>query len=286
MSRVRNTVLVLLLALPLVAIAAAGVLWFAGDQPVDSIGSDSEVLVRNGDVMGGMATILAEQGLIRSERYFTLRYKITNRLGLSGALRAGRYGLDSGMKPSEIIDVLTTPGADRKIYVSVTVPEGLTASKIAKRIEDAGLASAGDVEEAIRDLAQVYPILEDAGSLEGYLFPDTYNVEKPLGDSPQDSIETARAVVIQMADAFFRELDSIDPGWTDLTPYQLHEKVTLASIVEREYKVEHEAPDDRIGVHQPAQLGAADETAVLCHRGLCDRRDHRRGGVSEFVPPG
>ena len=45
-----------------------------------------------------------------------------------------------------------------------------------------------------------------------------------------------------MIDTFFEKLEGIDPGYTELTAEQLYEKIILASIIEREYRVAEEAP--------------------------------------------
>jgi UPF0755 protein len=72
-----------------------------------------------------------------------------------------------------------------------------------------------------------------AESLEGYLYPDTYYF--PAG-------YPAEAVVEQMATNFFDHLKLIAPETTGLSPRALHEKLIVASIVEREYRRAGEAP--------------------------------------------
>jgi UPF0755 protein len=72
-----------------------------------------------------------------------------------------------------------------------------------------------------------------AENLEGYLFPDTYFF--PPG-------YPAEAIVEQMALNFFDRLGELDPEARKLPARELHEKLILASIVEREYRLEAEAP--------------------------------------------
>jgi UPF0755 protein len=78
--------------------------------------------------------------------------------------------------------------------------------------------------------------------LQGYLFPDTYKIEAPLDQSVETSVKTAEMIVRSMAQKFFDVQDEVFPTWRQLTKAQLHEKVTLASIVEREYRRPEEAP--------------------------------------------
>jgi UPF0755 protein len=120
--------------------------------------------------------------------------------------------------------------------VRITVPEGVTLSKTARILQDGGICTADEFLAAASDpefLAE-YDIL--AGSAEGYLFTDTYLFPK---DYP------ARLAVKTMADNFFKHLEEIretlKPDVRE-SAAELHQKVILASIVEREYRVNDEAP--------------------------------------------
>ncbi|MDR1862532.1 MAG: endolytic transglycosylase MltG, partial [Treponema sp.] len=70
-------------------------------------------------------------------------------------------------------------------------------------------------------------------TMEGYLYPDTYLFQ---ADYP------APQVVRTMADTFFQRLEEVYGGALSLTPDELNERVILASIIEREYRVDDEAP--------------------------------------------
>ena len=69
--------------------------------------------------------------------------------------------------------------------------------------------------------------------MEGYLFPDTYFL--PVGFPPEQ-------IIIMMADNFFKKIENIIPNALNIDQNELHEKVILASIVEREYRLAEEAP--------------------------------------------
>ena len=252
---VKNVILIILISLPLLALTGAGIFWFALDRPYGDAGhSDVEFVIANGDTAKDVAIQLERAGLIKNREYFRLRYSLINRiadklpsstvkkLGLETTLPSGRFLLPQGRRPSEILQRLTVSSEIHRIYTELTIPEGLTSSGIAKRAEEAGLARAQDVKNAIRDIALDYPIKQNPAGLQGYLFPDTYNFNKPLDDSFSDSQANAEIIVRAMADRFFDVLDEVDPTWVGLTPSQLHEKITLASIVEREYRVPEEAP--------------------------------------------
>ena len=239
----RGALIVILIAVPILGVLAAAGFWYGLDRPPQTDASGTtEFTVLRGEGISEVAERLEDEDLVSDGRYVLYRYKILSRLGWTPPLKAGRYVLDFGARPSEIIRILTTPGEGRRVYADVTIPPGLTARRIAQTVEAAGLARGEDVRRAIREMASEYPVLSTVEGLQGYLFPDTYRIEKPLDDSEVSSAETARIIVKQMADRFFDVLTEIDPTWTGLTRVQLHEKVTLASIVEREYRVDDEAP--------------------------------------------
>ncbi len=103
------------------------------------------------------------------------------------------------------------------------------------------LAPQGDYDPRRRPLCCCYLAPNTSGnclkipaaSLEGYLFPDTYFF--PPG-------YPAEAILEQMALNFFDRLGELDPEARKLSPRELHDKLILASIVEREYRLAKEAP--------------------------------------------
>lgn len=238
---VRGLIIGILIAVPIIVIAGAAIFWFAMDSPGSST-TDQEIVIRNGDYISGVSRDLEKKGLVNNSRYIEYRFKILDRLGLISPLQAGRYLLFPGLKPSEILESLTSPLGATRVYTKLTIPPGLSSSGIADRVSDAGLANADDVQQAILELIDAYPIMPNPEGLQGYMFPDTYKIETPVDDNPETSKDTARAIVKIMSDRFFEVLNEIDPSWSQLTRTQLHEKVTLASIVEREYRRNDEAP--------------------------------------------
>lgn len=113
------------------------------------------------------------------------------RQGIGSGLKAGTYNLEKGevvaavIKRFEAGDVVPTT-------LTVTYPEGFTLEQIAARTADRGLGNKEDFIAAtqIKNFVGSYTILADAPpsrNLEGYLFPDTYQLAKD--DSPTDIIK-------------------------------------------------------------------------------------------------
>ncbi|MDR2393497.1 MAG: endolytic transglycosylase MltG [Treponema sp.] len=174
---------------------------------------------------------LKDAGMIRSH-YF---WYILSRLD-KGYIKAGTYRLELPASQMAIRSILVT---GQQFLTRVTIPEGVTLKKIAKILEaaeicdeDAFLTAAG--EEKIRAAYQI-----PGETMEGFLYPDTYFFPR---DYP------ASLVVKAMADTFFRRIAAL-PGMTGmvevngkaLSPEELYQKVIIASIVEREYRVDEEA---------------------------------------------
>ncbi len=240
---IRRFLLFFIFSVPLILVLGALSFWFALDVPYNPQPERTvEFTVARGDSFTAVSRRLEESGLVRSAAYVLWRYKIAERIGIEEDLQAGRYLLESGSRPSTIIRDLTNAAASKRVYTRVTIAPGLSSRSIAGRVEASGLSTAAYIQDAILSLAGDYPIKENPEGLQGYLFPETYNIETPLDNSPEALRFAADELVRQMADTFFEVLDELYPEWTLLTVNQLHEKVTLASIIEREYRVAEEAP--------------------------------------------
>lgn len=228
----------------LIALTGAGLyFWFVLDRPYSDGNSESiEFLVPKGTNFTQVAEDLQDSGIIDDTDYILWRYRIASNLRLAKPLLAGRYKLTAGAKASELIRILTSFDSSHRVFTKITIAPGLTTSRIAEEVQKSSLAWAEDVENAVRFLASEYPIHQTKEGLQGYLYPDTYQFEAPVEASEETSLMMAEKIVRLMADRFFSVLGEIEPTWHKLTPQQLHEKVILASIVEREYRVDEEAP--------------------------------------------
>ena len=222
--------LLLIPALLLGAGAALAVSVFSLNRPVapqDNAGNTIEenaqlFVVAPGMSVKEIAASLKEAGLIRSAAFATFKARASNL-----TLKAGTYRLSPSMTTEEILQAIHKGAVAR---IKVTVPEGLTLSKTAACFEDAGIRKE-DFEAAARDEALLAEFGIPAQSLEGYLFPDTYLL---------DYGESAMSVVRRMVTNFFEKVAALSEEPSD--GEELHKKVILASIVEREYRSPPEAP--------------------------------------------
>jgi UPF0755 protein len=180
--------------------------------------------IRKGESSQSVGLRLERIGLI-SNRYF---WNIICRLDRD-QIKTGTYRIKTPASQIAIYKILIS---GHEVLLKVTIPEGVTLKKTAEIIEKSGICSKDDFLKAARDPAMMYKYLILNDSMEGYLFPDTYffPAEYP-----------AEKVITTMADTFFRTLQNINPLILSINPDELNEKVIIASIVEREYRVAQEA---------------------------------------------
>src|SRR5512146_1486630 len=168
-----------------------------------------------------IAQELKHSGVIRSANAFVLLHYFRP----THKLKAGEYKFDSSANAIEVGDRL----AKGDIYThTVVIPEGYNMFEIAQAIQDSGLGSAEDFLKVARDdVSLIRNIDPQAQTLEGYLFPDTYQFTRT--QSMQD-------MVAMMVKRFEQEATKI--GLRD----NVHTIVTMASIVEKESAAADERP--------------------------------------------
>jgi peptidoglycan lytic transglycosylase G len=214
-SRTVNLLLVILLAV-LAAVGAAG--WLI----LTPYGWQRQTIV---DVTPGSSATrigrqLEEAGVIRSRYAFDL-----TRLIERGTLQAGEYRFN---QPLPLIEVYERIARGDVFTIALTVPEGANCFDIAERVQAGGFGSSRAFLDAVVAQADLVADLDPgAKSLEGYLFPDTYRF------SPKASPEEILAAMVRR----FRSV-AAQIGLRE----NVHQVVTLASLVERETAVGGERP--------------------------------------------
>jgi hypothetical protein len=129
-----------------------------------------------------------------------------------------------------------TPSGPAKLKTEdVTIPEGYTRSQIAEVAKDAGLS--GDYEKATAKAPKGFDIAKTGApkdaSLEGFLFPATYELEK--GASVDDLVK-------DQLSAFDQNISQVDLKAAEKKNLTIYDVVTIASMIEREVQVPKERP--------------------------------------------
>lgn len=210
-------------------IAAAGVtLAVINSAPAQRAGSGDPLFsIDRGENLGGIAHRLKEQGFIRSAMLLDVIARLT---GTQGDIKAGYYRVPRGATTFAVHRLLTV-GAQK--LAKVTIPEGWTARKIANHLEALGICPAADFLAAVKSPALLTKFGITGPTMEGHLFPDTYFVPQPF---------SGEAMADLMASTFYDTVSSIEPGWKSLPRSEFDRRVIMASIVEREYRADDEAP--------------------------------------------
>ena len=149
--------------------------------------------------------------------------------GDQGRLRAGEYALQGGLDLAQIVDKLVRGDVVRHV---VTFPEGTNLEEMAVIVAGQGLAPAAFLAAA-RDPAPIRDLDPDAPDLEGYVFPDTYDVSFSAG---------APGALVARAVRRFRDVIGPDLPAIKAGPLTLRQVVTLASLVELETARPEERP--------------------------------------------
>lgn len=196
----------------------------AGTMSLDEDGG-LLIEVRDGESALSVGRRLETAGVIRSRHFWRLLSRLR-----PAYLKTGVFRVELPAAQTAIRSALET---GRQTLVRVTVPEGVTLKKTARLLEAAGVCPAPDFLAAASGPALRARFRVPGPTMEGYLYPDTYLFPR--------SFPAAQAAQV-MADTFFRRLGEFAPEALSLTPDELNRRVIIASIVEREYRVEEEAP--------------------------------------------
>ena len=215
--RAAGTLLVLAMVL---AILGGGYLYYRATRPYRAFTGAIYVDLPHGTSTGGIAEALAKAGVIGSRWDFWVA-RLANR---GRPLQAGEYAFDH---PASAVEVCARIAGGDIFYMELAVPEGKNMFDIGAAAEQLGVFKAADFVKAAEDPKLIRDLDPRAPTLEGYLFPSTYR----LGH------RTTPQQLCRMMTERFRT------AWRGLnTNANVHETVTLASLVEKEDKLAEERP--------------------------------------------
>lgn len=205
-------------------------------MPMATQSSGVLVQIPEGASSREISQLLVDHGIIRSDWLFELLSRVE---GIDDSLKAGYYLLDPAQPLPAVLDQLA---AGRVATRRAFIPEGFNLREIGARLEVEGIGDAQRFVELASDERLVYgahsPLAELVGSrpipsLEGYLFPDTYQLA--VGDEGL-AVRTMVDRFLQVAAEMQLAERAQAMGMT------VHQVVTLASIVEKEAVRDEERP--------------------------------------------
>jgi UPF0755 protein len=233
--------------LGLAGLAAA--LWWADANlfaPEIAAGEPVEYEVERGQSVRGVGEELAGLGVLRNPVRFRLA---ADNAGLAATLQPGQFELETGMEVEEVIAVLEQ-GPVAPPVVRFTVQEGLTVEQTLVRLDEqfeafsaqdfrAVLSERREAGEEAPELLELPGWVPEPGDVdpdfeayEGLLFPETYEVADTA--APLEVLQ-------RMVDQLDREVTQIpDEVRGGLAPEDIYEKLIVASLIERETRVDQE----------------------------------------------
>ena len=219
----------LILLVVLAAAAAAGYVWYSIEKPYGTLPADGlYVDIPHGASRRAVAHTLKRAGVIRN----SFAFELYARRHPKRTLEAGEYLFDHALSGKEVFWKL----ANGEVYQQpFTVREGETIFDIARDLEAAKYMAADDFLEAAEDPSEIKDLFPEARSLEGFLFPATYNLPKHA-----PARELTGMMVRKFREALMNVLPNEDPASDP--PVSIGSVVTLASLVERETPKPGERP--------------------------------------------
>jgi UPF0755 protein len=207
----------------LLAAIAAGLAYYSVARPYQGFQKPVILDFPKGTSTQAMGGQLAQAGVIR----YPWQFLIVRALQPKARLLAGEYQFS---QPASVLTVFDRIARGYVFFYELTVPEGSNMFDIASSIGRFHFMKGADFLRVARDPAPIRDLAPEAPTLEGYLFPSTYRIERST---------TVQQLCRMMTDLFrkhWRELQAPDH------PAAVNAVVTLASLVEKETAVPEERP--------------------------------------------
>lgn len=227
-----------------------GVLLFAAHSlsPMEPSTEEIRFTIPKGVSSGRIANILERNGLVRDGTFFHyyLKYKDSG-----SQFQAGEYAMSPGITKEEIIRMLNAGETVKPDTFRFTLPEGLTIEQMADKLAAEGIVD----REQFLELAGSPELIKPTGGgelppfvaqipdsdqykykLEGYLFPETYELKAE---------STTHDVAARLLQEMANKLRVLPDGWEEQLQQlgiSFHEMLTIASLIEREVVLEEERP--------------------------------------------
>ncbi len=190
------------------------------------------VEIPSGSTTNDISEILVQHGLIRNN--FVFKY-MSKKLDYEGRYQAGTYMLGYSMTMTDIMSIMYKGSTSDEKTLRITIPEGYTIVQIAEVFQSSGLMDVDtflyEAENGVFSYDFMNELPKGPNRLEGFLFPDTYEVYKNA--TPHEVINK----MLSRFDELF--LDEYYDRAQELG-YSIKDMITLASIIEREALFDNE----------------------------------------------
>lgn len=218
----------------LVILMAAGYLYYtAGIAAVGKEAAvDKLIVIPKGSGLKSIAGILEKENLIKDSLIFELYCKLNDK---SDNIKAGKYNIKTSMSVPEIVEAISNNSNAIVDTVKFTIPEGYKLDQIVEKLSSLGVVSREEIEAALDAKKYNYDFIgqipDREKKLEGYLFPDTYEIYKDA---------TAEDIIDKLLGRFNKVFTEEYRSRAKELGMTVDQVVVLASIIEREAKLDNE----------------------------------------------
>jgi UPF0755 protein len=215
-------------------ILAIALIWFLVElfQPFAGSGHGSVVVDIPAHASSSqIGDLLQREGVISSSLFFELRATLA---GERGQLRSGRYHLKLGMSYGDVLAILTKAPTPAKV-TDLTIIEGRTRHQINDLLRSEGIHGSYLAETRHSRLLNPvrYGAPRNTPSLEGFLFPSTYQLREPI------KISALVSAQLQTFKQRWRGVNLAYARGRHLSPYEV---LIIASMIEAEASTAHDRP--------------------------------------------
>ncbi|MDD3776388.1 MAG: endolytic transglycosylase MltG [Actinomycetota bacterium] len=210
-------------------------------EPEIEKGMPIEIEIKEGMNLTQISQLLQDEGVVENGFVFRLYVQQQQK---ETALLPGTYTLITGSEMEVVLDTITA--GPKIVTYKLIIPEGFTLDQIKERVAQLPFIHSSDMEQAMQIGNYDYSFLEGAESLEGFLFPKTYELTADY---------TAKDIIGLLISQYQLETSSLDYSWAgqnDLTPYQI---LIIASLIEREAYVAEERELISAVIHNRLEIG-------------------------------
>ncbi|MBW6484525.1 MAG: endolytic transglycosylase MltG [Syntrophobacterales bacterium] len=219
-------------------------------QSVSDNDTATTVDIPSGTGFFKITAILSDAKLVHNRPFF---WALAIGKGAARRIKAGEYEFSGRLSPSEIIDKLIR---GEKKYYDVFLPEDLNARELAQRLLSFRLINEEEFMNLLSDRKFITSLGIKAEGLEGYLYPDTYRLDRSM---------TTREITRILVNNFWKKITPEIRKRTEEMGMTIHQLLTLASIIGKESGVSSEKPLISAVFHNRMKLGMklqSDPTAI------------------------
>ncbi len=284
-------------AVLIVSVVCAVAMWFAADDVLALTKPDNSITItiKDGDSLEDVAQNLKDHGLVNYKSLFVLYGKFSN---AESKISSGTFELNQMFDYHALVNGMAYASETRET-VTLTFPEGYSCSQIFQLLEENGVCSVAELEDAAANNDFEMDILAelpygDKNRLEGYLFPDTYdfyvddepvrvikkllnNFDSKFTDEMYEAIETLNEDIRSRME----EEGSFSEAEIESSMMDVYKILTVASLIEKEAGSDAERTTiasviyNRLTtrVHELLQIDATVEYALGEHRAQITESD-------------